>query len=196
MLMPVLAASTPDAKKFNEILGSVFAMVPHEWKLRNEAEAKRYFLLFMKMAGADITPEHESSKGRADAVVETEKAVYVFEFKCGKTARAALKQIDERGYAEPYAADRRKVMCIGLNYNAKTASFDAPLIVESINGKVNGKVNEWIAAHPGCKRPELITAIGKSARTVDRALAELIAGKVIEFRGAPKTGGYYALSCR
>ena len=190
-LVSELDSSSNVSNVLRRVLTSVFAMVPHEWKLRNEAEAKRYFLLFMKMAGADITPELESSKGRADAVVETEKAVYVFEFKCGKTTRAALKQIDERGYAEPYAADRRKVMCIGLNYNAKTASFDAPLIVESINDKVNGKVNDWIAAHPGCKRLELIEAIGKSARTVDRALAELIAGKVIEFRGAPKTGGYY-----
>ena len=192
MLMSVLDAPTSDAKKINEILGSVFAMVPHEWKLRNEAEAKRYFLLFMKMAGADITPELESSKGRADAIVETSKSVYIFEFKCGKTARAALKQIDENGYAMPYASDRRNVFCVGLNYNARTASFDAPLIVKAINGKVNGKVNEWIAAHPGCKRVELIEAIGKSARTIDRALAELISSRLIAFRGAPKNGGYYS----
>ena len=176
-----------------KVLASVFAMVPHEWKLKNEAEAKRYFLLFMKMAGADITPELESSKGRADAVVTTGKAIYVFEFKCGKSAEAALRQIDENDYALPYAADRRKVVCIGLNYNAKTASFDAPLIAEAINGKVNGKVNGWISAHPGCKRMELVKAIGKSARTVDRALAELTANRLIEFRGAPKTGGYHAL---
>ena len=68
---------------------------------------------------------------------------------------------------------------MGLNYNAKTASFDAPLIVEAINGKVN----EWIAAHPGCKRMELIEAIGKSARTIDRALAELISSRLIAFHG-------------
>ena len=40
---------------------------------------------------------------------------------------------------------------------------------------------------------ELVKAIGKSARTVDRALAELTANRLIEFRGAPKTGGYHAL---
>ena len=60
----------------------------------------------------------------------------------------------------PYASDRRNVFCVGLNYNAKTASL-----------------------HPGCKRMELIEAIGKSARTIDRALAELISSRLIAFRG-------------
>ena len=36
-----------------------------------------------------------------------------------------------------------------------------------------------------------IKVIGKVSRTVDRALDELMANKLVEFRGAPKTGGYY-----
>ena len=75
-----------------------------------------------------------------------------------------------------------------------TDTYDFPTLIRNGNVyKVNGKVNEWISAHPGCKRMELIKAIGKSARTVDRALAELAANKIVEFRGAPKTGGYHAL---
>lgn len=58
------------------------------------------------------------------------KAVCVFEFKYGKTVKAALRQIDENGYALPYAADHLKVICIGLNYNAKAASLDVPLGME------------------------------------------------------------------
>ena len=188
------------ADAFVSMLDSVFAMVPHEWKMRNEAEAKRYFLLFMKMAGADIAVESESAKGRADAVLVSAKAVHIFEFKYGKSARAALKQIDENGYAMPYAADRRKVVCIGLNYNARTASFDAPLIVEAINGKVNEPVNEpvnesallaTIRAHPGLRRPQLLKLVRIREATMKRQLASLAADNLIEFRGAPKNGGYY-----
>ena len=171
-----------------------------ELKLRNEAEAKRYFLLFMKMAGADIAVESESAKGRADAVLVSAKAVHIFEFKYGKSARAALKQIDENGYAMPYAADRRKVVCIGLNYNGRTASFDAPLIVEAINGKVNEPVNEpvnesallaTVRAHPGLRRPQLLKLVRIREATMKRQLASLAADNLIEFRGAPKNGGYY-----
>ena len=177
------------------LLTSVFAMVPHEWKLKNEAEAKRYFLLFMKMAGADITPELESSKGRADAIVETGKAVYVFEFKYGKTARAALKQIAEKGYAKPYAADRRKIIAIGVAYDPKTGE------IETAGGPVNlrgGPVNpasgpvrllEAIRANPGLRKGALSRMTGIGERSVKRYLARL--GGQVEFRGAPKTGGYY-----
>ena len=36
-------------------LKAAFAAVPHEWKIESEKEAKRYFLLFMKLIGADIS---------------------------------------------------------------------------------------------------------------------------------------------
>ena len=195
MVMSVLDAPTFDVKKFSEILGSVFAMVPHEWKLKNEAEAKRYFLLFMKMAGADITPELESSKGRADVVVETEKAVYIFEFKYGKTARAALKQINANGYGKPHAADKRRVIAIGVNYDPRKAGIG--VVSEVVNpsdevvNPVDEVVNEVVKSHPGLRKPELVPLVGKSRATVERALASLISSGRVEFRGAPKTGGYY-----
>ena len=177
------------------LLTSVFAMVPYEWKLKSEAEAKRYFLLFMKMAGADITPELESSKGRADAIVETERNVYVFEFKYGKTARAALKQIGEKGYARPYAADRRRVVAIGVNYDPRKSGIEAVCEVvnpsDEVVNSVDEVVNEVVKSHPGLRKPELVPLVGKSRATVERALASLISSGRIEFRGAPKNGGYY-----
>ena len=46
-------------------LKAAFAAVPHEWKIEDEKEAKRYFLLFMKLVGADISGERQSARGRA-----------------------------------------------------------------------------------------------------------------------------------
>lgn len=191
------------ATDFAKILSSVFAMVPHEWKLNSEAEAKRYFMLFMKMAGAEITPELESSKGRADAVVKTESSVFIFEFKYGKSAQAALKQITRKDYAKQYAAEARDIVCIGVNYNPKTGEVECeggP--VNSKSGPVNckgGPVNRKggpvnllaaIQAKPGLKKAELSRITGITERTIKRYLVEL--GAKVEFRGAPKTGGYFA----
>ena len=181
-------------------LAAIFSMVPHEWKLKNEAEAKRYFLLFMKMAGADIMPELESSRGRADAVVETEKAVYVFEFKYGKAAKSALQQIGAKGYEKPYAADKRRIMAIGVNYDPRKAGIE--VVSEVVNpsdevvNPVDEVVNEVVKSHPGLRKPELVPLVGKSRATVERALASLISSGRIEFRGAPKNGGYYVISRR
>ena len=42
----------------------------------------------------------------ADAVIETPKEVCVFEFKYAKSAKAAIRQIRERGYADKWAEAR------------------------------------------------------------------------------------------
>ena len=61
--------------------------------------------------------EVHSAKGRADCILETSEYIYVFEFKRDVSAKEALKQIEEQGYAKPYSADRRKVFKIGVNFS-------------------------------------------------------------------------------
>ena len=63
--------------------------------------------------------EVRSSHGRADAVVKTQDAVYIFEFKLNGTAEEALKQIDDKGYLIPYQADGREVIKLGVEFSAE-----------------------------------------------------------------------------
>ena len=113
----------------NETLYSLYAALPSTWRVKDEAEAKRYFQLFMKMLGANVQAEQISARGYADAIIETKKGVYVFEFKFNKSAKAAIRQIREKGYADAYRADRRPVTLIGINFSAKKRNIDEPLIV-------------------------------------------------------------------
>ena len=50
-----------------------------------------------------------------------------------------------------------------------------------------------IRAHPGKRANELATLIGKSVQTVERYVKALKDGGQVEFRGAPKNGGYWVL---
>jgi len=67
----------------------------------------------------------EVTLGRADAVVETADAVYVFEFKLDKngTADDALKQIDDKEYLIPYSVmldangNPKKLFKIGVTFD-------------------------------------------------------------------------------
>ena len=63
--------------------------------------------------------EIHSSKGRADCIAETDDYVYIFEFKRDKSAQEALEQIENAGYARPYAADKRTLFKIGVNFDSK-----------------------------------------------------------------------------
>ena len=68
-----------------------------------------------------------------------------------------------------------------------------------INGGVNGGVNleekilNLIAKKPGINAPAISEMLQKSLRTVQRNLKSLSDASKIEFRGAPKNGGYYVL---
>ena len=56
--------------------------------------------------------------------METVDYVYIFEFKRDKNAAEALQQIEDCGYAKPYAADKRKIIKIGANFNSKDRTID------------------------------------------------------------------------
>jgi len=109
-------------------LYSLYAALPSTWRVKDEADAKRYFQLFTKMLGARVQAEEGSAFGYADAIVETKKGVYVFEFKFNRSAKAAIRQIREKGYADAYKADKRPVTLIGINFSAKKRNIDEPLI--------------------------------------------------------------------
>ena len=57
-------------------------------------------------------------------VVQTERYVYVMEFKLDGTAEEALRQIEEKQYALPFTADRRKLFRIGVNFSEKARNIE------------------------------------------------------------------------
>lgn len=69
--------------------------------------------------------------------------------------------------------------------------------VKDENGGVSGGVNleevllKAVVEHPGSNAPTLSKIVQKSLRTVQRYLKGLADKGKIEFRGAPKTGGYW-----
>ena len=109
-------------------LRAAFASVPHEWKIEDEREAKRYFLLFMKLIGADISGERQSARGRADAILKDKSGVYVFEFKYGKSAQEALNQARTKDYAGPWLDAKPPVFLVGVNYDPEKRGIDDPLV--------------------------------------------------------------------
>ncbi|MBO7683340.1 MAG: AAA family ATPase [Kiritimatiellae bacterium] len=111
-----------------ESLYGLYASVPASWRIKDEAEAKRYFQLFAAMTGANPQPEVASIFGYADAVIETPTDVYVFEFKYRRSAKAAIRQIRERDYAAKWAGGKRPVTLIGINFNPKKRNIDMPIV--------------------------------------------------------------------
>ncbi|MCQ2313959.1 MAG: ATP-binding protein [Bacteroidales bacterium] len=108
-----------------DALSGFFASIPYDanyqqrvWSYESHYHYTLY-LIFRLLSCYTTLTEKENSRGRADIIVETADYVYVFEFKLDGTAREALKQIEDKGYAEPYAADSRKLFKIGVGFSSE-----------------------------------------------------------------------------
>ena len=76
--------------------------------------------------------EYHTSRGRIDLVLQTDKFIYIMEFKLNGTAEEALQQINDKNYALPFEMDGRKLFKIGVNFSAETRNIEK-WIVETKN---------------------------------------------------------------
>jgi len=68
--------------------------------------------------------------------------------------------------------------------------------IETENGGVNSleqQIIETLEKMPGLNAPAISTALGKSLRTIQRILKKLNDNGNVEFKGAPKNGGYFLI---
>ena len=95
----------------------------------DERECERHFqytfyLIMLLLGKYNTYVEKETSQGRIDCVLECPDYVYIFEFKLNSTAAVALRQIEDKGYALPYAADRRKLFKVGISFSSETGTIN------------------------------------------------------------------------
>lgn len=107
-----------DIDSFLSRLRAFFADFPYELNDKTERHYQVVFYLVFKLMGQYVGTEIRSARGRADAVVTTNDAVYVFEFKLDGSVDDALRQIDDKGYLIPYTADGRRLYKVGVNFDA------------------------------------------------------------------------------
>ena len=106
--------------EFISTVKSVFAFIPSNIKSKYESAYQIGFCCMMRSIGAQIRAEEPTNKGRIDAVIETRKYVYIIEFKVNSTADVAIKQIQDKGYAEKYKAveyQDKTVVLLGINFD-------------------------------------------------------------------------------
>jgi len=113
-----------DVPSFIERLKAFFAGIPYELNDQTERHYQVVFYLVFRLMGQFIETEVRSAKGRADAVVKTKDRIYVFEFKLNGTAEEAIRQIDEKGYLEPYATDPREKVKVGVDFSKEERNIN------------------------------------------------------------------------
>ena len=105
-------------------LQSFFANTTYEVIREQELHYENVFFIVFKLVGFYTQVEYHTSKGRIDLVLQTDKLIYVMEFKLDGTAEEALQQIHDKHYALPFASDGRKLFKIGVNFSAETRNIE------------------------------------------------------------------------
>lgn len=117
---------TGDIDRVLKITRAYLSRIPYDAERPNELHYKTVvYCLFLLITPYVVRCEEKSAAGRADVVVETDTAVYAFEFKLSGngSAKDALRQIDDKGYLIPYSATRsadgtlKKLYRIGVSFD-------------------------------------------------------------------------------
>ena len=115
---------------FFKRLQSFFADTPYEvitgQKPERDTELHYQNVLFIvfKLVGLYTKVEYHTANGRIDLVLQTERYIYLMEFKLNGTAEEALQQINEKQYALPFNNDNRKIFKIGVNFSSETRNIE------------------------------------------------------------------------
>jgi len=119
------ALESGDLQKMLDILRGLFASIPYQLHVKEEAYYHSIFYAVMTLLGFDMDVEVSTSRGRVDAILELNDKVYVMEFKYEKcppetsddekkklfatTLDDAMKQITDRGYCDRYKGSGKAI---------------------------------------------------------------------------------------
>ena len=126
----VREVETGDYDSFFHRLQSFFADTTYEVIREQELHYENVLFIVFKQVGFYTKVEYHTNDGRIDLVLQTEKFIYIMEFKLNGTAEEALQQINDKRYALPFEADGRKLFKIGINFSEKTRNIEK-WVVES-----------------------------------------------------------------
>lgn len=113
-----------DYDAFFRRLQSFFADTPYELVRELELHYQNVLFIVFKLIGFYVKAEYHTSQGRIDLLLQTDQYVYIMEFKLEGTAEEALRQINEKNYAPPFASDPRRLFKIGVNFSNQTRNIE------------------------------------------------------------------------
>ena len=112
------------AENFMQRLDAFFANGDYALMGDKELYFHNAMYVFFTLLGFYVDVERHTTDGRMDMLVQTKDYIYIFELKIDQSAEVALKQIEEMGYARPFADDSRKLFKIGVNFSTEKRCID------------------------------------------------------------------------
>ena len=105
-------------------LDALFARTNYQIQGDCEKDFQYAMYIIIELMGEYVETERTTSDGRIDILIKTKDYVYIIEIKTDSTPDEALAQIEEKGYARPFADDRRRIFRVGVNFSTANRRID------------------------------------------------------------------------
>ena len=114
------AVRADDLATARELLYGYFAGI-HNRVLEDKGEHTYHAIFYTLFSLLGFAPKIENgcARGYSDMIFETPTSVYCMEFKVDRSAAEALRQIEERGYLEPFVGKGKRLVMVGVNFSTK-----------------------------------------------------------------------------
>ena len=116
------ALNNGDVKQLRKTMEVFFSGISYEVHHKNESNFQNIFFALFRLLGYYIKAESHTCDGRIDAVAETEKYVFIFEFKLDDDD-TALSQIKDKKYYRQYELSQKKIFLNGVTFDTGTGQI-------------------------------------------------------------------------
>jgi len=117
------ALQTNNISLFCTIIQSLLAHIPYHIHVKEEAFYHAILHMICVLLQINTESEVAVAGGRADMIIQTNSALYLFECKLNASPEIALEQIQTKRYYEKYYTQHKPVYLVGLNFDYATKTM-------------------------------------------------------------------------
>ena len=115
------ALDAQDMERFIHLVNILFETLPYQIFIEDrEAFFHAILHIALNATGMFVEAEVSTAKGRVDAVIHSDNAIYIMEFKLDESANEALQQIRRKRYGSKYLRREKEVLALGINFSSET----------------------------------------------------------------------------
>ena len=118
------AVYTENLDEMMRLLQAYLLTVPQCDNTNYEGHYQQLLYVIFSLLGRYVDVEVRTSNGRVDMVMNSGKALYLFELKLNKSAEAAMNQINLKDYPSRFALSGLPITKIGINFSVERHTIE------------------------------------------------------------------------
>jgi len=109
-----------DIEKLTSLLKVLCSYIPSKLHISKEKFYHALLIVTFQACGVKTLAERETADGSIDLILELPKILYIVEIKFNRSAKSALKQIEEKKYFQPFLQEKKTIRLLGIGFVCKT----------------------------------------------------------------------------